>query len=687
MEWDDNLNTIKGVGPKKAAALLRLGLSTVYDIMMYYPRTYIDQSKLTRLDSIKAGCDATIMGYITNVSERRASKSISILTASVSDGTGYISLVWFNQPFLKKNLSIGNKIIATGRIDYAFKNHSSFQMNRILLFELLGEDNGARHSIIPVYSSTSTLNQKFFRKILQDVFDECPVIHEVIPKKIIERYNLMGRDSALHNIHFPDDEESLKKARERLAFEELYIIQCGLFIMRRDSEKNKKGIRHLQNSNLIQSVYDLIPFRLTDDQIRTWQEIAHDMENPAPMRRLVQGDVGSGKTIIAMLALVKTVENGYQGALMAPTEILARQHFETFCEMLKGKNIRIGFISGSLTAKEHQKIIDEIASHDVDIVIGTHALIQNGVQFASLGLVVTDEQHRFGIGQRAALTKMGGMSYVPDILVMTATPIPRTMTLTVYGDLSVSRIEQLPPGRKPIRTFVRPFSRRPLIYEFIKKDIISGRQAYVVCPLIDENEQMDLSSAEKIYEELSGGIFNGIECGLLHGKLKAKEKEKVMALFYEGKIKLLVSTTVIEVGVNVPNASIMAVENAERFGLAQLHQLRGRIGRGEYNSFCILITGHDSSVDNERLSIMEKTANGFELAEEDLRLRGPGQFFGSMQHGLGDLRIANVLRDTEILMKARKAARETMEHDDSLRFIKRVLELKYKKNFSKITDT
>ena len=687
MNLTDDISCVKGIGPKRAAALKRLGIANVYDMITYYPRTYIDQSKITKLDELKAGDNATVMGYITNVSERAARRNISILNVIISDGTGFLSIVFFNQSFLKKNLISGKKILATGKIDYAYRSSNTFQMSSISLFEIMDADGATRHGVIPVYSATASLNQKFFRKAIQQILDDVPHFDEVTPESIRKIYGLMGRDDAMREIHFPKSIEALKKARERLAFDELYIIQCGLLIIRKKNETEAHGIRHLMNSRLVNKIYASLPFALTQDQERTWREIVSDMEKATPMRRLVQGDVGSGKTVIALLALVKTVENGYQGVLMAPTEILARQHFDTFTEMLKGTGIRLGFLSGHLSAKEHQTMIDAVASHDVDVIIGTHALIQDKVRYDALGLVVTDEQHRFGIDQRATLTKKGTTDVMPDLLVMTATPIPRTMALTVYGDLSVSRIESMPPGRKPIRTFVRTKDRRRLIYEYVHKEIASGRQAYVVCPLIEDSENSGLLSAEAIYAELSGGIFHDVKCGLVHGKLKSKDKEAVMASFYNGETKLLVATTVIEVGVNVPNATIMVVENAERFGLSQLHQLRGRIGRGEYRSFCILVMGHETAIARERLSIMERVSSGFELAEEDLRLRGPGQFFGSMQHGIGDLKIANVLRDTDILMKAREAAKVTISDAATLSFMKKLLSLKYKEHFEHINDT
>ena len=685
MELLDGVEKLPGVGPKRAAALARLGIVTLFDLLCYYPRTYIDQSTVTAFSSLSAGMEATVSGVIVNVREYRARRGMPVVSVQLSDGTGYLLMTWFNRKYMAKQLAIGRRIFATGKVDYAPGKERVFSMTQIAAFTFLDEENGeARGGLLPVYGATANLNQKFFRTLMRRAFEKKPLLPEVVPESVRTRYELMGRDAAFLAMHFPKTAQELSKARERLAFEELYLIQCGLLVVRKRAREQERGVRHLMNGKLVQQALTSLPFALTEGQAKAWREIAADMEKPTPMRRLVQGDVGSGKTAVALLALVKAVGNGYQGALMAPTEILARQHAETFAKLLEGTGIRIALLSGKLTKKEHEETLARIETHEADILIGTHALIQDKVRYDNLGLVVTDEQHRFGIAQRAELNKRG--SKTPDVLVMTATPIPRTMTLTVYGDLDVSRIEGLPPGRRPVRTFVRTEERRGLIYAFVRKEIEAGRQAYVVCPLIEESESSELPSAESVYEDLSGGIFRGIACGLVHGKLKPKEKEAVMRSFYSGETKLLVATTVIEVGVDVPNATVMVVEHAERFGLAQLHQLRGRIGRGQFQSYCILIGGGKEGLANGRLAAMERTASGFDLAEEDLRLRGPGQFFGSMQHGLGDLRVANVLRDTDILLRARRAAMETMETARDMRYVLEILRLNYKDRFGKILD-
>lgn len=688
MKLSDSIQYVKGVGPKKKVELNRLGIKTVYDLLTYYPRTYEDQSVLTKIADLKAGCQATVAGVIVNVSDRQGGRrGMTIITALIGDGSGFLQITWFNQKYLKKQLKPGSRVFVTGKVSYAYGGRGQFAMSQLASFQILGEADEAETltGIMPVYGATEKLNQKFFRKIIKELFASELEVEEIIAEPIKAKYNLLNRFEALKNIHFPENFTELKIARARLAFEELYMIQCGLLLLKKRVQEKKSGVRHLADSNLLKQVLTALPFKLTHDQAKTWQEIKHDMESSVPMRRLVQGDVGSGKTVIALLALVKTVENGYQGALMAPTEILASQHYESFQKLLSDFGIRVGFLSGRLTKKKREEMYALLAEQKIDIVIGTHALIQEGVHFAKLGLVVTDEQHRFGIDQRAELEKKGELT--PDVLVMTATPIPRTMTLTVYGDLDVSLIQELPPGRQPIRTFVRTPDRRELIYQYVLTQLKAGRQAYVVCPLIEMNEESDLPSAEEVYDELRFGIFQGVPCGLVHGRMKPAEKEQIMQAFYEDKIKLLVATTVIEVGVNVPNASIMVIEHAERFGLAQLHQLRGRIGRGEYKSYCILVSDMKTENAKERLKIMETTSDGFKLAEADLKMRGPGQFFGTLQHGLPDLKIADVLGDMDILFKAREAAEETLQHKYDISLILKHLALQYQQQFLNITET
>ena len=683
-----DIKEIKGIGPKKAEALKKIGIATVYDLLTHFPRAYDDRSVMTGLSALRAGMETTVTGIVQQFEEKSIRRNLSLLNVRIADGTGHLMLCWFNQKFLKRQLAVGKRIYASGKLSYAYGGRGQLVMKSPTSFQIFdekGEKDPAVDflGIHPIYMLTGTLTQSFFSTVIQGILSNMQ-LRETIPEGIRQKYGLVTRTEAMREVHFPSSQLSLALARKTLAFEELYLIQCGLLLLKQKAIAQQKGIRHKADGALVGKLLAGLPFQLTEDQAGAWQDIEKDMEKERLMRRLLQGDVGSGKTILSMLALVKAVESGCQGALMAPTEILARQHYEKFLKLLAPLGIRVSFLSGHLTAKAKRETYAALAAHTCDIVIGTHALLEESVHFSQLGLVVTDEQHRFGVAQRAALEKKGGKT--PDVLVMTATPIPRTMMLTVYGDLDISMIRHLPPGRTPVRTFLRGFARRSRIYTYVRDCITAGGQAYVVCPLVECSETVDISSAEEVYEELSGGIFSGISCGLVHGRMKAAEKDRVMTAFYEGKIKLLVATTVIEVGVDVPNASVMVIEHAERFGLSQLHQLRGRVGRGARNADCILISEAKGETAKMRLSLMVQTTDGFQLAEEDLRLRGPGQFFGAMQHGLPDLKIASVVEDMDILLKARDAAIETIKKQADICFVLPILAMQYQKQFAHILE-
>lgn len=689
MNIQENVQFLKGVGPKKASILKKLGIENIYDLITYYPRRYEDQQNTTPIAELNVGETVNIQGKIVALAEKNTRRGLKLLTIMLADNTGTIQLNFFNQAYLKKKLKSEQILFVHGKVSYAYGGYGNLAMSQILSFDIVEksiDDNKDNHyNFMPIYTLPDYLKPKDFRNLLTQVFNEDLSLIEIVPEFIRKKYNLMDKKTAIQKIHFPKTKQELTTARESLIFEELFLIQSGLLLLKKQHQIKNHGIRFLENNILVNKVKTKLPFTLTAEQEKVWQEICIDMQKDTQMQRLVQGDVGSGKTVIAILALVKAIENGFQGALMAPTEILALQHYEKIKDLLEPLDIHIGLLTGSLKTKEKRAILEGLADGCINLIIGTHALIQDNVIFKNLGLVITDEQHRFGVNQRAKLEEKGN-TFLPDVLVMTATPIPRTMTLTVYGDLDVSFIRQLPPGRKPIRTFVRMPDRRELIYKFVKDEVAKGRQAYVVCPLIEESENSDAVSVEMIYDELTSGYLYGVRCGLLHGKLKPAEKENLLHEFLAGNIDVLISTTVIEVGVNVPNASIMVIEGAERFGLAQLHQLRGRIGRGEYASYCILINRGKNANSLERLHLMEKISDGFILAEEDLRLRGPGQFFGSMQHGLPDLKIADVLNNVDNLVNARTEAQRAIDFGIDKQALNELLTLQYKHKFLKISD-
>jgi len=689
-ELTDEVTYVKGVGPRRAAALEKLNIFTKYDLLTHYPRAYENHSSLTQIADVFDDEAVVIVGRITNITSRETSNRMTIINAILSDATGYIRLTWFNQKYLLTKLRNGMRLLVIGKAKFD-PWAGDVAINQIQSFTILDEDEEPELGITPIYSSTAAISQQVLRTAIKNLLTSMPPLAEILPQEILSAQRLMPLDSAMRAIHFPKDYLELDEARRRLAFDELFLIQCGLMLIKRQTRDERLGITHKKNGALVKAALEKLPFDLTGDQKKVFRAVAKDMESKLPMRRLIQGDVGSGKTVVALLALLKTVESGCQGAFMAPTEILANQHYEKFSALLTDLGVRVGLLSAKVTRSKKLKdeMYEKISSHELDIVIGTHALIQEGVKFSKLGLVVTDEQHRFGVNQRATLEKKSDV--VPDMLVMTATPIPRTMTLTVYGDLDVSLIKELPPGRKPIKTEAKTTRGRKKVYEFVRAEILAGRQAYVVCPLIEHSESEMLAhieSAEEIFNMLSNGIFHDVPCALLHGKMKPRDKDEIMEKFRDGEVKLLVSTTVIEVGVDVPNASVMVVEHAERFGLAQLHQLRGRVGRGAAKSFCILISDSKANVAKARLEVLETTSDGFKLAEEDLKLRGPGQFFGEAQHGLPDLKVADVFKDLDILIDARDAAEKFITDDENLNYfasLRKNLALAYGDKFNQIT--
>ena len=689
-ELTDSVMYVKGIGPRKAELLKKLNIVTKYDLLTHYPRTYENHSTLTKIRDVPEGETVLVIGRLSGITSREV-RGLTIINAILSDETGSIKLTWFNQKYLLTKLKTGMRLLIVGKAKFD-RWADGLAISQIQSFTILDADEEPTLGIVPVYASTAAITQGTFRTAMKSLLAKMPPLKEILPQEILTAQNLMPLDRAMRAVHFPKSFSELDEARRRLAFDELFLIQCGLMLIKRQTQDERLGISHRRDGALVKAVLAKLPFDLTGDQKKVFRAVSKDMEDKLPMRRLIQGDVGSGKTVIALLALVKTVESGLQGAFMAPTEILANQHYEKFSALLGGLGIRVGLLSAKVTRtkKLREEAYRQIAAQEVDIVIGTHALIQEGVTFARLGLVVTDEQHRFGVNQRSTLEKKSDL--MPDMLVMTATPIPRTMTLTVYGDLDVSLIKELPPGRKPIKTTVKTMRSRKKVYEFVRAEIMAGRQAYVVCPLIErsESEQLaDIEPAEETFETLSRGIFRDVPCALLHGRMNPRDKEAIMEKFRDGETKLLVATTVIEEGVDVPNACVMVIEHAERFGLAQLHQLRGRVGRGSEESYCILLSDSKASAAQVRLETMETTNDGFKLAEEDLKLRGPGQFFGEAQHGLPDLKIADVFRDIDLLIQARDAAQIFIDDDANLNYFANLrtnIALAFGDKFSQITE-
>lgn len=654
-----NIQYIKGVGPKRSYKLKRLDINTIEDLLYFVPREYDDRSKFKTIKECNIGEKVSLqVEIIGSPNLIRPRKGLSILKIPVKDHSGNGYLTWFNQEYLKDKFSIGDKFIVNGKIN---KIGNEIQiMNPV--FEKKGEmDKVGR--IIPIYPLTEGLtNNEIIKIINYSIKEYLGKVKEFLPQKILDEYDFIGIQDSIMNIHFPSNRITLERSRKRLSFQELLILQLGLFIIKNKNYKYNNGIIFEKNEDIDRFI-DKIPFKLTNAQMNVFKEIEMDMESDIQMSRLVQGDVGSGKTIVAILAMYKAVLSGYQAVMMAPTEILARQHFETITRFFLDYNIKCELLTGSISAKNKEDILMNLKDNRIDILIGTHAVIQENVEFYRLGLAITDEQHRFGVKQRAVLANKGNN---PDIIVMTATPIPRTLALILYGDLDISIIDELPPGRKEIETYAVGSEMKERINNFVRKQILEGRQAYIVCPLIEESEILTLNAAEEIYIDLKQNTFQEFNLALLHGKMKSKEKDQIMEEFKDGKIDILISTTVIEVGVNVPNSNIMVIYNAERFGLAQLHQLRGRVGRGEYQSYCILINESNNPISRERMRILQNSTDGFEISEKDLELRGPGEFFGTKQHGLPELKVANLITDIDILKLAQKEAIGILELDPNL---------------------
>jgi len=691
LSLDSPVQYVKGIGPKRAEVLEKIEIRTVEDLLSHYPRRYLDRSNVTRIKDLKQGETATVVAqvYSGGVKKGRTTR-FSLL---VGDNTGFLECVWFQGgATLTKAFAHGETVAFSGKVSF-YRGLQLIHPEYDKISEE-GESNPIHTGgIIPLYPSSEALSRagldsRGFRRILHNLVDGLkPQIRETLPPDLRDRLKLDPLAEAVEAIHFPKDFKVLQRARERLKFDELFAMQVFLMLQHKHREIEKKGISFEKVGHLTRGFVQNLPFELTDAQKRVLHEIREDMKSVHPMNRLLQGDVGSGKTVVAVVAMLIAVENGYQSALMAPTEILAEQHFITVHRWLECLGVRVALLKGGQRSAHRRAILEGIQSGEIQIAIGTHALVQEGVEFKSLGFVVIDEQHRFGVMQRAVLRRKG---LHPDVLVMTATPIPRTLALTLYGDLDVSVMDELPKGRIPVRTVWRTEEKREAIYEFIREEIRKGRQAYVVYPLVEESEKVDLAAATEGCETLSKSVFPDFKTALLHGRMKGEEKESVMQAFKAGDIRILVSTTVIEVGVDVPNAAVMLIEHAERFGLTQLHQLRGRVGRGADQSTCILLAQQgfgDEAL--KRLKTMESTNDGFKISEVDLEIRGPGELFGTRQHGLLNLKIADLVTDGAILQTARKEAQALVQEDPRLaearnRAVKEMVQKKYSRNFGLI---
>ena len=659
------LQFVKGVGPHRATQLAKKGLTTVADALFFVPLRHEDRTRLTPLRSLVPGDVATVAVTVGGVSPPPPGRARIPLAAMVRDATAAITAVWFGQRYLAKTLKRGMSLVLHGKVD-RFRGALTLKVDDFEIVESDGDDDRLHTGrLVPVYSTTEGLTQRPLRKLMWSLVEShVHEVPEILPDAVRERRKLPGLTEALRQAHFPASAAARAAAYRRLAFDDFLLLQVGLAILRARVTRGR-GVAMRPPGALVAALRASLPFALTAAQERVWDEIRADMAAPHPMHRLLQGDVGSGKTIVAALGVLTAIEAGYQAAVMAPTEILAEQHFGTFRRLLEPLGIEVSLLTSAVKPRERAARRAAIAAGTMRCVIGTHALVEQGVEFERLGLAVVDEQHRFGVQQRAQLRGKGER---PDLLVMTATPIPRTLALTLYGDLDVSVLDELPPGRQPVVTVARTETKRTEIYAFVRDQIAAGRQVYVVYPLVEESELIDLKAATDMARELQLGPFRDVAVGLLHGRLSSEAKDAVMQSFKAGDLRLLVSTTVIEVGIDVPNAAVMLIEHAERFGLSQLHQLRGRVGRGAWKSYCILLTGSNLSEDaRRRVRAMTDTNDGFRIAEVDLELRGPGEFFGTRQSGLPEFRAADLIRDAAILQEARHDAAAIIAADGKLR--------------------
>jgi len=653
---------IKGVGPARFKVLNRLGIHTVGDLLNYFPRRYEDRSNFMPISKLEIGKYATVCAQVLKVNLRRTKRKLSIFQITVSDDTGVLEVIWFNQPFMRRYFKIGQEVILYGKVE----RYRALQMNSPE-FEFVSNVDSSVHTgcIAPIYSLTAKINQRYLRTIIHRAQESYTAsIEDYLPCSLKAKLDLLPLKLAVKYIHFPKAFSDRDAAYRRLVFDEFFLLQTIIVFKKIHQATKDEGVVHKKEGNLIERFKEALPFELTHGQNKAIEDIEKDMCCEHPMHRLLQGDVGSGKTIVAAHAIALSVQSGNQAAFMAPTEILAEQQYLLLSKLLMPLGVNVGMLVSSMSEQLKASTLSELALGKIDVIVGTHALIEEKIEFDNLGLVIIDEQHKFGLFQRSLLRKKGKM---PDYLVMTATPIPRTLAMTVYGDMDISTIKELPGGRLPISTFWIKENGTSDVYKFIHEQVEKGRQAYIVYPLVKKSLSAQLKAASSMYQKLKDGQFKEFRLGLIHGQLKGQEKESIMRSFKQHEIDILISTTIIEVGIDISNASVMVVEHAERFGLSQLHQLRGRIGRGPHPSYCILISDPKTDQAKQRIDAMLNIADGFSLAEEDLGIRGPGRFFGPAQHGLPELKIGNILKDMRLMELAREEAFTLVSEDPHLR--------------------
>lgn len=654
------ITILKGIGEKRASDYSRLGINTIKDMIEFYPRTYEVSMGFSRINEVNDSGTFLVRGTICATTTTRRAGRLMMTSTVIRDRTGEIGVTWFNQAYLKKHLSMGREIILKGKVVYKY---NKLQFTSPKLMNQKDLEYFSDHSVLPIYPISKGVSQRTIRLTIAEAIKHAgDEIRDFLPSEIKAKYDLADLDFALNQVHYPDGEASLERGRRRLIFDEFLLFQLGLMSLKEDQVKIENQF-DFTKCERYDKMRQSLPYSLTGAQVKVMDEILVDLRSPYNMNRLIQGDVGSGKTIISAMAMMLAVENGYQAALMAPTEVLAKQHFISLKEAFNGLNVRVGLLVGSMTKKQKLDVYYLLEEGLIDLVIGTHAVIQEGVRFNQLALVITDEQHRFGVKQREVLA---GKGHYPHVLVMSATPIPRTLALILYGDMDVSIIDEMPPGRQEIDTYSVNTTYRERIQQFMLKEVDAGRQCYVVCPKVEESEEDELADVISYSKELGDVMPSHVVVEYLHGKMRPKEKNAIMQRFVEGEIHILVSTTVIEVGINVPNATVMLIENAERFGLAQLHQLRGRVGRGQHKSYCVLMTDAKTSNTKKRMQVMTDSTDGFVIAEKDLELRGHGDLLGLRQSGVPAFKIANIMEDAKTLKEASEVARMLRDHQEIL---------------------